>query len=288
MFIVYKNKEKKPKSNLNKKNIFTQINSSPKKIKEKLTSSNINSSFITNNSIDSGKGLTNFLQSDQNALNTTQKNEFLSKKIKFHIDKIGIEKEESNNIFKGMDSTEGKKKKKRKIIIQSTEEDVNEGRWDTNEHMRFLEAINIFGNEWKEVKKYIGTRSSNQVRSHAQKFFLKLKTFKDPSLGVDFTGDSIKNFSTVINIIKEAKKEINCPNILSVLNQKLSERNIKINNDSINNNKSEDVIVNDNKIIINNESINKNDYNRTFKEFIVKNPFKKIFKSKSFNKKEKK
>ena len=288
MFIVYKNKEKKPKSNLNKKNIFTQINSSPKKIKEKLTSSNINSSFITNNSIDSGKGLTNFLQSDQNALNTTQKNEFLSKKIKFHIDKIGIEKEESNNIFKGMDSTEGKKKKKRKIIIQSTEEDVNEGRWDTNEHMRFLEAINIFGNEWKEVKKYIGTRSSNQVRSHAQKFFLKLKTFKDPSLGVDFTGDSIKNFSTVINIIKEAKKEINCPNILSVLNQKLSERNIKINNDSINNNKSEDVIVNDNKIIINNESINKNDYNRTFKEFIVKNPSKKIFKSKSFNKKEKK
>ena len=226
MFIVYKNKEKKPKSNLNKKNIFTQINSSPKKIKEKLTSSNINSSFITNNSIDSGKGLTNFLQSDQNALNTTQKNEFLSKKIKFHIDKIGIEKEESNNIFKGMDSTEGKKKKKRKIIIQSTEEDVNEGRWDTNEHMRFLEAINIFGNEWKEVKKYIGTRSSNQVRSHAQKFFLKCKKFKDDSLDIDFTKANIDTkyiIKTLRDIISNSKDE----NIIEILYKKLNKLQLK-------------------------------------------------------------
>ena len=84
--------------------------------------------------------------------------------------------------------------------------------------MRFIEAINFYGNEWKEVQKYIGTRSSNQVRSHAQKFFLKLKTFKDPSLGIDFTVDSVKKFWNVIIFINEIKDIKNVFNIFFILN----------------------------------------------------------------------
>ena len=74
----------------------------------------------------------------------------------------------------------------------------NEGRWNDDEHIRFLEAINIYGNNWREVQKYVKTRSSNQVRSHAQKFILKLKTFKDSSMGIDFTGNSVKNLTEII------------------------------------------------------------------------------------------
>jgi len=51
----------------------------------------------------------------------------------------------------------------------------NCGRWQPDEHQRFVEAILKFGNEWKQVQKYVKTRSSSQARSHAQKFFYKLK-----------------------------------------------------------------------------------------------------------------
>ena len=51
----------------------------------------------------------------------------------------------------------------------------NIGRWTENEHKKFLEAILLYGNEWKKVQQYISTRSSTQARSHAQKFFLRLK-----------------------------------------------------------------------------------------------------------------
>ena len=105
----------------------------------------------------------------------------------------------------------------------------NEGRWNDDEHLRFLEAINIYGNNWREVQKYVKTRSSNQVRSHAQKFILKLKTFKDSSLGIDFTGNLVKNFTDIIEKIKEIEKFNNNENILLLLNQKLSEKNIKNN-----------------------------------------------------------
>ena len=52
---------------------------------------------------------------------------------------------------------------------------LNSGRWKQIEHEKFLEAIIMYGNDWKCVDKFIKTRSSTQARSHAQKFLLKLK-----------------------------------------------------------------------------------------------------------------
>ena len=49
------------------------------------------------------------------------------------------------------------------------------GRWTENEHQKFLEGILKYGNEWKRVQGIIKTRSSTQARSHAQKFFLRMK-----------------------------------------------------------------------------------------------------------------
>lgn len=50
---------------------------------------------------------------------------------------------------------------------------VNTGRWSQEEHSRFIEAINIFGKDWKRVQQYVGTRTSAQSRSHAQKVLPK-------------------------------------------------------------------------------------------------------------------
>jgi SHAQKYF class myb-like DNA-binding protein len=49
------------------------------------------------------------------------------------------------------------------------------GRWTKEEHQSFVEAIKVHGKNWKKVEEYVGTRSGAQIRSHAQKFFLKLE-----------------------------------------------------------------------------------------------------------------
>ena len=51
----------------------------------------------------------------------------------------------------------------------------NSGRWTEEEHQKFIEGILEYGNEWKKVRKIIKTRTSTQARSHAQKFFLRIK-----------------------------------------------------------------------------------------------------------------
>lgn len=40
--------------------------------------------------------------------------------------------------------------------------------------MKFLAALKLFGKDWNKVQEYIGSRTSAQTRSHAQKFFKKL------------------------------------------------------------------------------------------------------------------
>ena len=39
------------------------------------------------------------------------------------------------------------------------------GRWDDDEHERFLEAMKLYGNRWTDVTKHIKTRTADQIRS---------------------------------------------------------------------------------------------------------------------------
>jgi hypothetical protein len=41
-----------------------------------------------------------------------------------------------------------------------------------------LEALKLYGKEWKKVQEHVKTRTSTQARSHAQKFFQKLEKKK--------------------------------------------------------------------------------------------------------------
>lgn len=67
------------------------------------------------------------------------------------------------------------------------------GRWTQKEHILFIEGLKIYGKNWKKVESYIGTRTGTQIRSHAQKFFNRIRkefSTEDPSKYViDNMGD---------------------------------------------------------------------------------------------------
>lgn len=53
------------------------------------------------------------------------------------------------------------------------------GRWTHKEHQAFMEGLHECGREWKKVARRIPTRTSAQIRSHAQKYFAKLQRDHD-------------------------------------------------------------------------------------------------------------
>ncbi|KAL7519972.1 hypothetical protein ACHAWX_004724 [Stephanocyclus meneghinianus] len=48
------------------------------------------------------------------------------------------------------------------------------GRWTREEQERFIQALELYGKEWKKVAAAVQTRTIVQVRTHAQKFQKKL------------------------------------------------------------------------------------------------------------------
>ena len=51
---------------------------------------------------------------------------------------------------------------------------MSHGRWSAEEHKAFLTGLRDYGREWKKVANAIKSRTSAQIRSHAQKYFAKL------------------------------------------------------------------------------------------------------------------
>lgn len=70
---------------------------------------------------------------------------------------------------------------------------INGGRWTQKEHDNFLIGLQLYGREWKRVAKYVYTRTSCQIRSHAQKYFAKLEQAQ--ALGNQTSNKSEESFA---------------------------------------------------------------------------------------------
>ena len=135
----------------------------------------------------------------------------------------------------------------------------------------------------EKVYKLIKSRTLIQIRSHAQKFFIKLKSYKNGQLGINFTSDSVKSIKDMINQIKSINKNLNIKNLfLFLLNQcDKIKRNKKGNFNNIINrndykeidkefNKKDNIInfnsinnsLGDNNLLINNNISFNNDYSK--------------------------
>ena len=55
------------------------------------------------------------------------------------------------------------------------------GRWKDDEHKKFLEAYELYGNNWRKIHAYVKTRTATQARSHAQKYFRRMNRLKNLS-----------------------------------------------------------------------------------------------------------
>jgi SHAQKYF class myb-like DNA-binding protein len=53
-------------------------------------------------------------------------------------------------------------------------ENKKQGRWSQEEQDRFLKGCYFFKNDWEKIKEYIKTRTIPQIRSHAQKYLIKI------------------------------------------------------------------------------------------------------------------
>ncbi|KAG6434408.1 hypothetical protein SASPL_106040 [Salvia splendens] len=72
------------------------------------------------------------------------------------------------NASSGLDDP-NKKIRKPYTITKSRES------WSDQEHDKFLEALQLFDRDWKKIEAFIGSKTVIQIRSHAQKYFLKVQ-----------------------------------------------------------------------------------------------------------------
>ena len=80
---------------------------------------------------------------------------------------------------------------------------ITRGFWAKSDHKKFIEALYLYGCDWNAIQTYVKNRTYLQVRSHAQKFYNRLKNFKDEELGLDFTTPNVDSLDYIIKIIKE-------------------------------------------------------------------------------------
>ncbi|KAJ6320304.1 hypothetical protein OIU78_015653 [Salix suchowensis] len=60
--------------------------------------------------------------------------------------------------------------------------------WTEQEHDKFLEALQLFDRDWKKIEAFVGSKTVIQIRSHAQKYFLKVQKSGTTAVASQVTG----------------------------------------------------------------------------------------------------
>ncbi|EGR30260.1 myb-like DNA-binding shaqkyf class family protein, putative [Ichthyophthirius multifiliis] len=93
------------------------------------------------------------------------------------------------------------------------------GRWTQDEHKKFIEGINMYGKNWKVIEQHIGTRTGSQIRSHAQKFFIKIeKEFYN-------NDQKIQSQDNIIQILNNKQKAENKNKQINIIQNKIQNKN---------------------------------------------------------------
>lgn len=86
------------------------------------------------------------------------------------------------------------------------------GRWTTAEHDAFLDGMRLHGREWRKIVQLIPTRTSAQIRSHAQKHFAKASQEKKRALKSGFVpvreNGLTLEVQSVLNRPRELEKQV--------------------------------------------------------------------------------
>lgn len=101
-------------------------------------------------------------------LDASNTNESMTKKSSSRRKTLGKSMKERSG-HPGCGADNGSKSIKKRSLKE------NIGHWTSEEEEQFIKAVNLYGNSWKKVAKFIKTRTRKQIRSHFQKYFLKLK-----------------------------------------------------------------------------------------------------------------
>ncbi len=80
----------------------------------------------------------------------------------------------------------------------------NTGQWLDTEHKIFIEAVQIFGNNWRKLSLYVKTRSASQIRSHTQKFIKKVAMQKK----IFMLNNNLENLQDKLNKVFPYRKDL--------------------------------------------------------------------------------
>lgn len=108
------------------------------------------------------------------------------------------------------------------------------GRWTEDEHKLFLQGYELHGRDWKKISTIVPTRSPVQIRTHAQKYFLKAQRAGAAALNnadarqrpkvLKNKNEKPENYHDLYNQFKKRKTDVNIPQT-PLTNQSVSLQN---------------------------------------------------------------
>ena len=113
-------------------------------------------------------------------------------------------------------------KKKTKMEQKSNKKSSeSNGRWTQDERIKFAYSILKFGTNWKKFKYIITTRNLIQIKSHSQKFLIKLKKSEDLiKRGIKLDG---LNWVQSFKVLRENYNDLELLNILISIESELGD-----------------------------------------------------------------